>query len=208
MFHKFLPKEKTFFELFNLQCKVITKGLGLFLELLRNYDRQAELMPLIKKVEEEADEVEHRIFRHLDKTFVTPFDREDIQSLVHGMDNVMDLAEKVNARMSIYAVQTPPTGAIEMAMVLKSAFDLIAQAVSMLDNWRHKDAILKICVEVKTLENKCDVLLRKALQQLFQQETDALVVIKAKEIYECLEEGTDCCEDLANLLETILLKNA
>ena len=86
MFSKLLPKEKTFFELFNVRSSVIAKGLDLFEDLLNDYGRQAELMPLIKTVEEEADEVAHRIFRHLNNIFFTPFDREDIQALVHRMD--------------------------------------------------------------------------------------------------------------------------
>jgi predicted phosphate transport protein (TIGR00153 family) len=208
MFSKLLPKEKTFFELFNVQSSVIAKGLDLFEELLNDYGRQAELMPLIKTVEEEADEVAHRIFRLLNNTFVTPFDREDIQALVHRMDDVMDLTEKANSRMAIYALPVPPEGVDDMAAVLKSAFGLIAQAVAMLDDWKHKEAILKICIEVNSLENQGDVLLRKALQRLFQQQTEALYVIKAKEIYESLEDAIDRCEDLANIIETILIKNA
>lgn len=208
MFSKLLPKEKTFFELFNVQSSVIAKGLDLFEDLLNDYGRQAELMPLIKTVEEEADEVAHRIFRLLNNTFVTPFDREDIQALVHRMDDVMDLAEKANSRMAIYALPVPPEGVDDMAAVLKSAFGLIAQAVAMLDDWKHKEAILKICVEVNRIENQGDVLLRKALQRLFQQQTEALYVIKAKEIYESLEDAIDRCEDLANIIETILIKNA
>ena len=208
MFNKLLPKEKTFFELFNVQSSVVTKGLGLFEELLNDYSRQSELMPLIKTVEEEADEVAHRIFRHLNNTFVTPFDREDIQALVHRMDDVMDLAEKANSRMAIYALPAPPEGVGDMASVLKSAFGLVSQAVAMLDDWKHKDAILKICIEVNSLENKGDVLLREALQRLFQQQTEALYVVKAKEIYESLEDAIDRCEDLANIIETILIKNA
>ena len=208
MFNKLLPKEKTFFELFNVQSSVIAKGLDLFEELLNDYGRQAELMPLIKTVEEEADEVAHRIFRLLNNTFVTPFDREDIQALVHRMDDVMDLAEKANSRMAIYTLPVPPEGVDDMAAVLKSAFSLIAQAVAMLDDWKHKEAILKICIEVNSLENQGDVLLRRALQRLFQQQTEALYVIKAKEIYESLEDAIDRCEDLANIIETILIKNA
>ena len=120
----------------------------------------------------------------------------------------MDLAEKANSRMAIYVLPAPPEGVDDMAAVLKSAFGLIAQAVAMLDDWKHKEAILKICIEVNSLENQGDVLLRKALQRLFQQQTEALYVIKAKEIYESLEDAIDRCEDLANIIETILIKNA
>jgi len=168
-------KERTFFELFDVQSSVIAKGLDFFEDLLNDYGRQAELMTLIKTAEEEADEVAHRIFRLLNNTF----DREDIQALVHRMDDVMDLTEKANSRMVIYALPVPPEGVEDMAAVLKSACGLIAQAAAMLDDWKHKEAILKICIEVNSLENQGDVLLRKALQRLFQQETAALYVIKA-----------------------------
>ena len=208
MFNNLLPKEKSFFELFNSQSSVIAGGLRLFEALLTDYGRQQELMPQIKAVEEEADEVAHRIFQQLNNTFVTPFDREDIQALVHRMDDVMDMVEKANLRMAIYAMPAPPEGLQAMATVLKSAFDLIARAVSMLDSWKHKEAILKLCIEVNSLENKGDMMLRNALQQLFQQADDALYVIKAKEIYESLEDAIDRCEDLANIIETILYKNA
>ena len=207
MLNRLLPKEKAFFELFDVQSGVIAKGIELFEELLRDYGRQPELAPLIKMAEEKADEAAHRIFQLTANTFIAPFDREDIRDLAHTMDDVMDLVEKASARMDIYAMPEPPPGLDEMAALLGRAFALAGQAVAMLGSLKKRDDILGICIEINRLENEGDALLRKFLRKLFHLQTDALYAIKAKELYESLEDAIDRCEDLANIIETIVVKN-
>ena len=208
MFKKLLPKERRFFELFEHQATVIKKGLDLFEKLIQNYSHRKELTQQIKDAENDADAVVHQIYQLLNNTFVTPFDREDIQTLVNRMDDVMDLLEKASARMEIYDMPAPPENIGEMLAILQKAFDKISSAVGMLRNWKHRDKIFQICVEVNSLENKGDTLLRASLERLFKDASDPFYVIKAKEIYESLEDAIDRCEDLSNVIETIMIKNA
>jgi len=208
MFKKLLPKERRFFELFEQQTVLIKKGLDLFELLLKNYSRRKELTRQIKNVENDADAVAHQIIQLLNNTFVTPFDREDIQTLVNRMDDVMDLLEKASARMDIYDLPAPPENIDKMLAILQKAFDRISSAVGMLRNLKHREAIFQICVEVNSLENQGDTVLRASLEHLFKGASDPFYVIKAKEIYESLEDAIDRCEDLSNVIETIIIKNA
>jgi predicted phosphate transport protein (TIGR00153 family) len=208
MFKKLLPKERRFFELFEQQAAVIKKGLDLFELLLQNYSRRKELTQQIKDVENDADAVAHQIIQLLNNTFVTPFDREDIQTLVNRMDDVMDLLEKASARMEIYDLPAPPENIDKMLAILQKAFHRISSAVGMLKNLKHREAIFQICVEVNSLENQGDIVLRTSLERLFKGASDPFYVIKAKEIYESLEDAIDRCEDLSNVIETIIIKNA
>ncbi|MCJ7680128.1 MAG: DUF47 family protein, partial [Candidatus Aminicenantes bacterium] len=208
MFKKLLPKEHRFFELFEQQATVIKKGLDLFELLLQEYSRRKELTQQIKDVENDADVVAHQIIRLLNNTFVTPFDREDIQMLVNRMDDVMDLVENASAHMEIYDLPAPPENIDRMLAILQKAFDRISSAVGMLRDLKHRDAIFQICVEVNSLENQGDAVLRTSLERLFKEASDPFYVIKAKEIYESLEDAIDRCEDLSNVIETIVIKNA
>ena len=208
MFNKLLPKEHRFFELFKQQTAVIKKGLDLFELLLREYSRREELTKQIKEMENDADTVAHQIYRLLNNTFVTPFDREDIQMLVDRMDDVMDLLEKASTRMKIYDLPAPPENIGEMITILQKAFDKLSSAVGMLRDWKQRDAIFQICVEVNSLENQGDTLLRASLERLFKESSDPFYVIKAKEIYESIEDAIDRCENISNVIETIIIKNA
>jgi hypothetical protein len=110
--------------------------------------------------------------------------------------------------MEIYDLPVPPENIGEMLAILRKAFDKISSAVGMLRDWKHRDAIFEICVEVNSLENRGDVLLRASLERLFKEASDPFYVIKAKEIYESLEDAIDRCEDLSNAIETVIIKNA
>ena len=208
MFKKFLPREQRFFDLFEQQAAVIVRGLELFEMLIKEYSRRRELTKQIKDTENEADAVAHQIYRLLNNTFITPFDREDIQMLANRMDDVLDLVEKASARMEIYDLPAPPDNIGAMLAILQKAFDRLSSAVGMLRDWKHRQLVLQICVEVNSLENQGDTLLRASLERLFKESSDPFYVIKAKEIYESLEDAIDRCEDLANIIETIIIKNA
>jgi len=208
MLKKLLPREERFFEYFTRQSTVIAEGLALFKELIENYSRRPELTRKIKEVENRADGVAHEIFQLLNNTFVTPFDREDIQMLVNRMDDIMDFVEKAGSRMEIYEIAEVPEAMAAMFNVVHKAFLKLTQAIGMLDNFKNRESISKICIEVNSLENEGDTILRHALHRLFKDYPNPLDVIKHKEIYENLEEAIDRCEDLANIIETILLKNA
>jgi predicted phosphate transport protein (TIGR00153 family) len=208
MLKKLLPKEDVFFDLFEQQAEAIGRGLQLFELLIKEYSRLGELNVKIKAVENESDEIAHKIYNLLNNTFVTPFDREDIRLLAHRMDDVMDLTEKVAARMQLYDVTAPPVNTDRMLVIIRNAFDKITSAIHMLREQKNYRTILQLCVEVNSLENEGDTVLRESLARLFRETSDPIYLIKAKEIYESLEEATDRCEDLANIIETLLLKNA
>ena len=208
MIKKFLPREQKFFDLFRKQAAIIKQGLELFGEMVRNYDKRGELGPRIGEVEHDADDVTHEVLSLLDNTFVTPFDREDIQTLAKKLDDVMDMVEATTARMEIYDMPPPPAEVRELSSILNHAFENVAKAIGKLNDLKNREEILEICVEVNRLENEGDQALRLALRRLFKEFTDPLYVIKLKEIYENLEKAIDCCEDLADVFQKILAKNA
>lgn len=208
VFRKFMPKEERFFEYFEQQAVAIRKGLDLFAGLLKDYSRRHEYCVRIKAVENEADQVVHGIFQLLNSTFVTPFDREDIQSLVHRLDDVLDFAENASAWMDICDISAVPDTVRSMVEILIEAFDNLARAIPMLRNFKNRREIERFCIEVNRLENVGDAVLRDALKRLFREESNPITVIKFKEIYESLEDAIDRCEDVANTIETILIKNA
>ena len=208
MFKKLAPKERRFYELFEQQAAIVSRALKLFELMIKEYTRREEISKQIKILENESDEIAHQIFNLLNNTFITPFDREDIQMLAHRMDDVMDFAEKASVRMQIYDLTAPPPNSGAMLTVLQKAFEQLSSAIGMLKDKKRREAIFQICVNVNSLENEGDMLLRESLERLFREASDPFYVIKAKEIYESLEEAIDRCEDLANIIETVLIKNA
>jgi predicted phosphate transport protein (TIGR00153 family) len=208
MFHKLMPREKRFFELLGRQTGVIQAGLELLAELVRQPGRRDTLAGRLKQAESDADEALHDIVHLLDTTFVTPFDREDIQLLTHRLDDVMDHAEAAGACLELYQIAEPGQFVERQSNILLECFALIGRAVDKLEDMKHRQEILSLCVRVNSLENDADELLRQALRGLFAGSPDPLHVIKMKEIHESLEGAIDRCEDIAGVLETILLKNA
>ncbi|MFZ5572922.1 MAG: DUF47 domain-containing protein [Thermodesulfobacteriota bacterium] len=208
MLRKFLPKEDRFFEYFEQQTQVIGRGLELFAEMLQDYPNRKEYCARIKEVENQADQIVHNIFQLLNNTFVTPFDREDIKRLVHRLDDVLDYAEDASARMDIYDIPDVPEPVRALVDILREAFKSLSQAMLTLRNLKQRQECDRFCIEVNRLENTGDGVLREALRKLFKEETNPIMIIKLREIYESLEEAIDRCEDVANTIETILIKNA
>lgn len=208
MFRKLMPKDTRFFTLFDRQVEAIQRGLDLFGQLLNDYDARTEISTRIKEAEHDADVVVHEIIGLLNNSFITPFDHEDIQALVGRLDDVIDMVEETTARMDIYDLPAPPDDVREMSRILRHAFQIVALGVGNLGHLERREEIRKILVEVNRIENEGDAVLRTALRRLFKDATDPLYVIKMQEIYENLERAIDRCEDVANALETIMVKNA
>jgi len=208
MFKKFLPREDRFFALFREHANVVVEGIDLFESLLENYSQRESLTARIKDAENRADTVAHKIFDLLNTVFVTPFDREDIRMVANHVDDIIDLVEKAGTRMNIYNMPSPPDSVREMTGILKKAFAELATAIGMLSELKRKEEILKRCIDVNSLENQGDVVHRRALRALFENPTDPFELMKQKEIYELLEAAIDRCEDLANVIETIIVKYA
>ena len=142
------------------------------------------------------------------KTFLTPIDREDIYALVNKMDSIMDVIEATAVRLRLYKVQKPSDEIIKQAQILHDAIGKVKEIIHALRNMKNSEMILKGCVEINTLENAGDVVLRSIMADLFENEKDAIELVKWKDIYQLLEEAIDVCEDVSNIVEGIVLKNA
>jgi predicted phosphate transport protein (TIGR00153 family) len=165
----------------------------------------------IKDVEHDGDEITHRIISRLHATFVTPIDREDIAQLAQRLDDVIDLIEEVAAHMLIYEVKRPSERAQELADILVKTTSEVSEAIPMLRRRDKLNNIPKHCIEINRLENEADTVVRSALAELFHDQVELSDVIrwmKWREIYDHMETATDCCEDIANILEGVMIKRA
>ena len=204
---RFIPKEEKFFDLFEELADKIEEGIKFFLEMVEKYDYSDERVARLKEIEHEADIITHTTYAKMHTTFLTPLDREDIYELVNKMDSVLDMIEASAMRINLYKVKTPSEAIIELALILDKAVNKIKIIVHGMRDMKNARRILDACVEINTLENEGDVILRKTIAQLFENEKDVVELIKWKEIYERLEEAIDVCEDVSNIAEGIVLKH-
>jgi len=203
---RLMPKEERFFELFESAAANVVKGAGLLLELVRNPERAAELRHQIEEVEHEGDITTHEIADRLNRTFVTPFDHEDIHELAGRMDDILDNIEATADRMFLYEAGAPPLEMVALAEVLAEATQALEKAVRGLRDIRQGRRILDYCIEIHRLENVGDEDSRLALAKLFKT-TDAVYALKWKELYDHVEEALDKCEDVASIVEGIVVKH-
>ena len=204
---RFIPREEKFFDLFEELADKIEEGIKFFLEMVEKYDYSDEKVARLKVIEHEADIITHTTYAKMHTTFLTPLDREDIYALVNKMDSVLDMIEASAMRINLYKVKTPSEAIIELALILDKAVNKIKIIVHGMRDMKNARRILDACVEINTLENEGDVILRKTIAQLFENEKDVVELIKWKEIYERLEEAIDVCEDVSNIAEGIVLKH-
>lgn len=208
MFKFLRPKEEGFFELFDLLADCAVEGAQVFVEMLEHYGDAPAKVRRLRDIEHRGDEITHRAIEMLHRTFITPFDRDQIHSLVSHLDDVVDLMDSVVRRMMLYGVQQPPAELKEMALVLQRAVAEIKKAVTQLRNVKNQSLIKTHCVEINKLENDGDALRDAVVAKLFREETNAIEVFKWKEIYEDVESAIDRCEDVANVIEGVVLENA
>jgi predicted phosphate transport protein (TIGR00153 family) len=204
---RFIPRDPKFFDMFIEIAANVVEGAQVLSDLLHNYDY--ERMPLavqkIKEIEHRGDEMTHRILIKLNQTFITPFDREDIHMLASSLDDVLDFVNGASDRLLTYKITEPsPSAKVLADIILKQALEL-KKAVALLGN---DGKLLEHCVEVNRLENEADQVSRSAIGRLFDGDYDPITLIKLKEMLEILEEASDKAEDVANVLETVVLKNA
>ncbi len=204
---RLIPREEKFFDLFEELAAKIAEGAQFFLEMAEQYDYSDENIARLKQIEHEADIITHTTYEKMHKTFLTPLDREDIYDLVNKMDSIIDMIEASAMRMNLYKVKTPAKAVIDLANILVTAIGKIKIIVHAMRNMKNASLILSACVEVNTLENDGDVVLRTTIAALFEQEKDVFELIKWKEIFERLEEAIDVCEDVSNIAEGIVLKH-
>ncbi len=202
-----VPKEEKFFDHFEQLADKIEKGGQLFLDILDNYEHSEAKVSTLKEIEHEADKITHQIYAKMHQTFLTPLDREDIYALANKMDSILDIIEASAVRLYLYKVKSPVNEIKELALTLEKAIALVKVIVHALRNKKNSEMAIKTCVEINTLENEGDYILRQAIARLFEREKDAVELLKQKEILERVEEGLDTCEDVSNIVEGIILKH-
>jgi len=203
---RLLPREEEFFDLFT---EVANRNKDAVEHLRKLFeaqpDRRTPHIEAIKRLEHEADQVTHEVVNRLDRTFITPLDREDIHQLSSDLDDVMDAMDGTARRAQIFRLGAAPPGILRITEVLQRMMVAIGEAVSRL---KKGDDVMKYCVEAKQLEEEGDAIYHEALGQLFEKERDAIELIKWKEIYDNLETTLDQAEDVANVVESITIKHA
>jgi len=201
-----IPKDEKFFVMFKEMTTTIIEGAQLLKDLMDNFSDPGLSQQRIKDIEHKADQLTHDIIKKLNKSFVTPLDREDIYALSAALDDILDLIDASAQRIVMYNVEKPTQEAKELAFLILKSCQAIDKAVALLGG--KLEPISEYCMEVNSLENEADRVCREAISRLFDEEKDPIRLIKWKEIYETLERATDKCEDAANILESVVVKNA
>ncbi len=204
----FIPREEKFFDLFIDSARNMVKAAQGLKDMLDNWENIGVKVAEITELEHEGDSITHQIAAMLHRSFITPFDREDIALLSHTMDDITDFIHASADAMYIYKIDLPTQRAKELANIIVEAATEVEKAVSMLRHHSELRNILKHCVELNRLENVADEVYRSALGELFDDTKNTAYIIKWREIYEHMESATDRCEDVANVLEGVALKNA
>ncbi|HLS56260.1 MAG TPA: DUF47 domain-containing protein [Zeimonas sp.] len=211
MFGRLMPREGNFFELFDRHAAQIATGSHALARLMSDYGdvgARRRHIDAIDAAEKDADKVTHETVTLLHKTFITPFDRDDIHKLITTMDDILDLIQDVAESAMLYDLQRISPEAQQLAEINEMCCDRVKAAVNLLDSMENAETILKICTEIDRLESDADRVMRSAMSKLFRDESDVRQLIKLKAIYELLESVSDKCEDVANVLEGVVLENA
>ncbi len=200
-----IPQEKHFFDMIEEQSKNVLEGVDALVDMLEHYNDIDKKRERIKQIENDGDKMVHDIFAELNKTFITPIDREDIPKLTSSLDDILDNLEAVSERLVIYEIKKPPKYMLEFAQTLQKTTHNVNEGINLLRNFKEAKQIRGFCKEVNTLENEGDTLLRKATAELFKKK-DPIEIIKIKELYDDLEAAIDRCEDVADVIGDILVK--
>jgi hypothetical protein len=208
MLRKLMPRSDAFFDDFEKQAAETVEGARLLKELLDDFTDVGRKTQAIKDVEHRADDITHRAFERLHMQFITPFDRAEIHRLLSRIDDVLDLADAAAERLGLYDVGPIIPEARDLAGVLLAQARKMQEAVRGLRNVKESVRILEACREINVLENQADHILRVGLAHLFKSGVDALTVMKWKEILDLIETATDRAEDVANVIEGVVLEHS
>jgi predicted phosphate transport protein (TIGR00153 family) len=203
-----IPKEMIFFDLFEEAAKNAHQGALALVDLLENFTNVPEKVKRIKDIEHAGDKITHTTIEKLNQTFITPLDREDIHELICRLDDIIDLIDTAVARMHLYKIDKVTEDAKALGRVLVKATAIIIELLPKMRNLKLSSSLLQDCIAIHTQENEGDRIEQHALASLFENGHDPIFIIKWKDIYEELESATDRCEDVANVIEGIVLKNA
>jgi predicted phosphate transport protein (TIGR00153 family) len=204
---RLLPRSIDFFAIFDKVALNISHAASLFVSMMENFDNIDARAKEIHECEQDGDVLTHDIIKNLNKTFITPIDREDLHALASSLDDILDLIWAAADRITVFKLKESTPWAIKMSKDLLITVEFVHKAIKKLKekNYSH---IQEYCIEINKLENRIDRSFRDALGHLFEEMKDPILIIKWKEIYEHLEDASDTCEDVANVLEAIVLKNA
>ncbi len=208
MFGRLMPREGNFFDLFNRHADRIVEGsrsLALMITTFTDVEKHAQA---IDAAEHAADKLTHETITLLHKTFITPFDREQIHQLITAMDDILDLMQDVAETIVLYDIRKVTAESRQLAEICQMCCERVRTVASLLKNVKDADAILKTCQEIDRLESDADRVMRSAMSKLFRDEPDVKQLIKMRTVYELLESITDRCEDVANVIEGIVLENS
>lgn len=202
-----IPQSKHFFDMLEHQSDVVVEGAEALLDLTKNFKDVAAKRDKIKDIEHKGDEIVHEIADALNRTFVTPIDHDDLSKLTSRLDDILDYIEAASHRMWSYELKTMHPDMVKLAEVILASAKEVRHAVYDLRDFKKKDEIFKHCIEVNRLENVGDDITHVSVASLFKK-SDAVEIIKMKEIFEYLEEATDKCEDAADVIKDIFVKNS
>ncbi len=208
MFGRFMPQEGRFFEFFNEHAQQIVDGSRELAAMMTQFDNLDRRAYSIETIEKKADKITHQTVELLHKTFITPLDRDAIHTLITTMDDILDLIEDVAHSIFLYDIKAVTPEANKLAEICVSCSEKVQAAVKLLPKTENAADLLVLCEEIDKLESDADHVMRAAMAKLFREEPNVLNIIKMKEIYELLETVTDKCEDVANILEGIVVENA
>ena len=208
MLGRLMPREGKFFDLFNAHAEKIVEGsceLAAMIGTFKDLDAHAQRIDVAERA---ADKITHECMALLHKTFITPFDRDQIHQLINTMDDILDLIQDVAESVALYDLRSVTPEARQLAEICQMCCDRVRAAVGLLTNVKQSNAIMKVCEEIDRLESDADRVQRAALQKLFRDENDVKQILKLRVIYDLLESITDRCEDVANVVEGIVLENS
>ena len=208
MFGRFIPQEGKFFDLFNLHAEQIVQGSHELVALMSGADDLQRRAYNIETIEKNADRIVRQALMLLHKTFITPLDRNEIHQLITRMDDILDVIEEVAHAMYLYDIRAATPEAKQLAAICVTCAEKVKTTVSLLSTTEHTAQVMALCEEIDRLEADADHVMRAAMAKLFREEQDVFRVIKLKEIYEMLESVTDRCEDVANIIEGIVLERS
>ncbi len=208
MLGRLMPREGKFFDLFNAHAERIVEGARELAAMMSRFDELDAHAQRIDGAERAADKITHETITLLHRTFITPFDREQIHGLITKMDDILDLIQDVAESIALYDLRAVTPEAKQLAEICQQSCDSVKSAVALLTNLKDPQAILKSCEEIDRLESDADRVMRGAMSKLFREENDLKQVMKLRVIYDLLESITDRCEDVANVIEGIVIENS
>ncbi len=210
MIQKLLPRDDKFFLLLEESTGNLLEAAGELQRVVveKNIAQRSKRVESIKDFEHRGDDITHKIFSELNATYVTPIDREDIHLIASALDDVLDHLDGSARRFTLYKLKTIPQGMVELARILQKSIVEIDRGIRLLRNMHDTGALQQVLKNVNEFENEADRVFEQSIAQLFERENNPIQVIKLKEIYVGMETATDKCEDVANVLESILIKNA